>query len=1579
MSSSPASGTHPKTRLRVAINNIDYSFSSSGPLDKSELPKSPVLRVYGNSSVGTKTCVHIHQVFPYFYLDYLGSLHPKEVKHYTRRLTHSLNHAIALSLKRNPASPSSQHIRAAILVKGIPFYGFHPSYSPFLKVLVADPALVGRATTILRSGIVMKTRFQIYESHVSFPLQFLCDFGLYGCGFMDISGGWERCTDDAVDAQLPEFKRSPHYRQSRLPLEVDIIAPQILNRHNLSARTMRYQSGVTRPDSVPNEQLVVGVKELWEDERNRRRAKGLNPSPEVPVELSDSSRGNGGEWVGEARYWEAIRKRIESERPLDPYSGQPEPWEGRVMTTFESIEVLWDKEWTTWKPDMSSLAQAADQEAPENDTGEDTNMAIEVDEGLLSREALNAEELGAELRENPVYLGEHGDIHGEEGEQDEDEHEEDRDLEHQPELVEEDPFEVHEMDKKKPEEDIEYRLKSPPPPASASDLPRFVSPTPVRQGTPLNLATSDEDDIATRSSQNEHSGAELSLNGKRKIISQEEERGSSRKRRKVDFNSAETQEFKGNEVKEKERTSLIAVRAVNLSHAIETCKATNSNRYQFVPPPPSLAELKQSYEQRGVSQRIYQVPYFSNPTEIPEKPREYGGLLFHLKGNNVRSLEEWQSPIDSAFRFLSLESAGVAGWEYASHPPSVREARRWLHSNNGVDSVQAKRQQSQIEGPTQANIYGFKNSLLDAGQANRESSDMNILGMEVFAPSEGERSADPEQDEIVAVFYALHVSGETSIRTGIIAVNTPPLTSSRMREFSIEYAENELDLINRVIDTVVNLDPDIITGWEVQRGSWGYLDRRAKELGLDLGDMISRAPHGRGSRSEQWGFRKTSTFHTVGRHVFNAWRIMRSEQTLSIYTFENVAFHVLHTRVPRYTSKTLSRWYHSPAPADTSQLLHYLMKKTYMTLEMLEEIEIVTKTAEFARVFGVDFFSVISRGSQFKVESFMFRIAKPESFVLISPSKADVGKQNAAECMPLIMEPLSALYTSPLVVLDFQSLYPSIMIAYNYCYSTCLGRVQDFQGTYKFGVIDHTLPEGALKQLEDNITVAANGIMYVKSNIRRGLLGRMLVELLDTRVMVKQSMKGVKNDKALKRILDARQLALKYIANVTYGYTSASFSGRMPAVEIADSIVQSGRETLEKAIMLVNNTKKWGAQVVYGDTDSMFIYLRGRTKDEAFRIGYEIADTVTAMNPAPIKLKFEKVYFPCVLMAKKRYVGFKYEAIDATEPAFDAKGIETVRRDGVLAQRKMTETCLKLLFRTRDLSQIKSYCCRSFMKLLENKANPQDFIFAKEVKMGTYSENGPPPPGVVVAARKTVQDPNYEAQYGERVPYLIAKGEPGARLVDRAVDPTEFFEDGDLQLDAEYYINRVLIPPLDRILSLVGADVKQWYRDMPKPNTTTEVASPRKNRASISPEKPRMEEHFGHMQCAVCGGSADQELCDVCNTNSDETIVNLGGTVHDIEQRVKHAHEICASCAGSALGEPIECESFDCPWYYDRHRADDRFSLVPMYEGASEVIQWQLEDSAPGTPEEMGESVTDTGESEETSPNTTDSEDTIKA
>ena len=88
---------------------------------------------------------------------------------------------------------------------------------------------------------------------------------------------------------------------------------------------------------------------------------------------------------------------------------------------------------------------------------------------------------------------------------------------------------------------------------------------------------------------------------------------------------------------------------------------------------------------------------------------------------------------------------------------------------------------------------------------------------------------------------------------------------------------------------------------------------------------------------------------------------------------------------------------------------------------------------------------------------------------------------------------------------------------------------------------------------------------------------------------------------AILRQIEARQLALKYVANVTYGYTSATFSGRSAAPLVADAIVECGRRTLTNAINLANKWGKkedgrWcGAQVLYGDTDSVFIKLPGRS------------------------------------------------------------------------------------------------------------------------------------------------------------------------------------------------------------------------------------------------------------------------------------------------------------------------------------------------------------------------------------------------
>lgn len=153
------------------------------------------------------------------------------------------------------------------------------------------------------------------------------------------------------------------------------------------------------------------------------------------------------------------------------------------------------------------------------------------------------------------------------------------------------------------------------------------------------------------------------------------------------------------------------------------------------------------------------------------------------------------------------------------------------------------------------------------------------------------------------------------------------------------------------------------------------------------------------------------------------------------------------------------------------------------------------------------------------------------------------------------------------------------------------------------------------------------------------------------------------------------------------GYTAAGFSGRMPMAELADAVVQCGRTTLEWTNQVIREglegeklksfndsmaqkqefesgvessaqrpLKGWkNARVVYGDTDSVFVHLPGRTKEEAFRIGSEIATYISQNSPGDVTLKLEKVYMGAVMVTKKRYVGNSYETVDQKVPHFDAK------------------------------------------------------------------------------------------------------------------------------------------------------------------------------------------------------------------------------------------------------------------------------------------------------------------------------------
>ncbi|CAK9168020.1 unnamed protein product [Ilex paraguariensis] len=955
-----------------------------------------------------------------------------------------------------------------------------------------------------------------------------------------------------------------------------------------------------------------------------------------------------------------------------------------------------------------------------------------------------------------------------------------------------------------------------------------------------------------------------------------------------------------------------------------------------------------------------------NVMPMPEEPSSQKGsssILVDSQGSLADACDE-PSPEPGSTAGVKPEVDQLNQLDLLSHrmQPSHNDVTTVLQSEcdtlKGKQSTSCSQDVSQISGPdeksklTPLSQIGFRDPASVGG-----GQQLTLLSIEVQAESRGDLQPDPRFDAInfvVLVFqkdddsifdaYVLLCGNVDSVRRNLDGISGCKLLVS----------SEEKHLFSYFIDIIYSLDPDMLMGWDIQSGSLGFLAERAAYLGIGLLNKISRTPFETNVAStdrvtlekgtpndglsesvisdsvleaaiieDEWGRTHGSGVHVGGRVVLNIWRLMRSEVKLNLYTFEAVAEAVLRQKIPFIHCKVLTKWFSSGPGRARHRCIEYMLHRANLNLHIMNQLDMINRTSELARVFGIDFFSVLSRGSQYRVESMFLRLAHSQNYLAISPGIEQVAAQPAMECLPLVMEPESGFYEDPVVVLDFQSLYPSMIIAYNLCFCTCLGKLAPSKAN-TLGVSSYLPDLNILQILKRKILLTPNGVMYVPSKVRKGVLPRLLEEILSTRIMVKQAMKKLDpSQKVLHRIFNARQLALKLIANVTYGYTAAGFSGRMPCAELADSIVQCARRTLENAISFVNSHENWEAKVIYGDTDSMFVLLHGRSVKEAFRIGHEIASAITAINPNPVTLKMEKVYHPCFLLTKKRYVGYSYESPDQIKPVFDAKGIETVRRDTCGAVSKTMEQSLKLFFEHKDISKIKAYLLRQWTRILSGRISLQDFVFAKEVRLGTYSTRASSlPPAAVVATKAMRADPRAEARYAERVPYVVVHGEPGCRLVDIVVDPQDLLAiDSPFRLNDLYYIRKQIIPALQRVFGLVGADLNQWFSGIPRPGR--EAIAKRHSHAR-NPHRTRIDYYYLSKHCILCGElvQASANLCSKCSKNTATVATAVIGRTSKLEKEIQHLDAICRHCGGGdwLIESGVKCTSLACSVFYERRK-----------------------------------------------------------
>ncbi len=144
----------------------------------------------------------------------------------------------------------------------------------------------------------------------------------------------------------------------------------------------------------------------------------------------------------------------------------------------------------------------------------------------------------------------------------------------------------------------------------------------------------------------------------------------------------------------------------------------------------------------------------------------------------------------------------------------------------------------------------------------------------------------------------------------------------------------------------------------------------------------------------------------------------------------------------------------------------------------------------------------------------------------------------------------------------------------------------------------------------------------------------------------------------------------------------------------------------------ITNGYKSNAEVIYGDTDSVMIKFGSKTMEDALVLGKEAAEYVTSFFENPVRLEFEKVYCPYLLMSKKRYAGLLWTN-PHTYDKIDAKGIETVRRDNCPLVKEVVNTVLKKILIERSYEEAINYCKGVISDLLQNKIDLSLLVISK--------------------------------------------------------------------------------------------------------------------------------------------------------------------------------------------------------------------------------------------------------------------------
>ena len=544
----------------------------------------------------------------------------------------------------------------------------------------------------------------------------------------------------------------------------------------------------------------------------------------------------------------------------------------------------------------------------------------------------------------------------------------------------------------------------------------------------------------------------------------------------------------------------------------------------------------------------------------------------------------------------------------------------------------------------------------------------------------------------------------------------------------------------------------------------------------------------------------------TGRISFDLFLYIKNNFKLGSYKLNSIANEFLGETKVDLPYQQLFDLFDEGKPSGLKKINVYCSMDCDLPLRLLEKLNIIPPIVEQSRICKVEMNQLFTRGQQIKVWNCLSYMAERKQYVM-NKVHVDRPKEYVGAT---VLEPTPGYHEHPIVTLDFASLYPSIMMAHNLCFSTWVkpqdrDKLLEMQEQNKVELLD--MEAGGERHL---FVKGKNG------SVRRGILPLLEHTLLEARRRTKKMMKQEK-DPFKKALLDGRQLALKIVCNSAYGFCGVT-TGFMPLWPIAACTTTLGRHMIYDSKKSVEE-KYPGSEIVYGDTDSVMIKFANVSKSaagvqEAWKLGEEAAAYLTDVifgEHEEVVMEMEKVYWPYILWnVKKRYAGRCYMH-PTKKPKWDCKGTEIVRRDNCEILKDIYTACLNIIMplegdvKSKETihDHLKETIADFFDRAVSGKIDLEKYVISKSLSKAIYKSCNLPHVYLAEKIKARIRELNLmeiPPQTGDRIPYIITQGI--GKLYTRAEDP-EFFKKNQhtmkLKLDVGYYIDKQIRTSIEQL------------------------------------------------------------------------------------------------------------------------------------------------------------------------------------